>query len=434
MKKYYPLFLVEGYLLITFLLFLFGPIKFNYHNGYLFFPFIASYHLAFIIGYEVSVKTFRMSDGCIRSEEYLISKKKFYLLLIFAYISVFISYKNLMLVSDFSLANFFANVLRGISDPGAVYAERMDILASGEYQGFRLLNIISVFFVFSKFLFIFYAIYYWDLLKNKEKILFYFFLVFYISPGISAGVNSLNFYLFLFIFPSIFIKLYLNGNFGVLRKFILISIFAFFALLLSFGRHMSLRGGGFDYFLIISPLNDISIDVNTPDLESMWGYFFYSVVWLISYVVQGYYGFSLALGEDWDWTYGFGSSAFLQNQIFQMAGVDVSLLTFQSKIDNYWDKDAQWHSFYAQVANDVGFVGVIFVMFFLGYLLSRAWLECLFKKNFHASALLPILCILFVFIPANNQIFGSIETVSYFFVISFFWFFDKLIRKKNHGI
>lgn len=434
MKKYYPLLLVEGYLIITLLLFLFGPIEFKYHNGYLFFILIASYHLAFILGYKVSTKTFKIYESGIHCEKHLISRKKFFLLLIAAYASAFISYKNLMLVSDFSLANFFIDVLRGISDPGSVYADRMDILRSGEYQGSRFLNIASIFFVFSKFLFIFYVIYYWDFLKNIEKFLFFVFLVFYIAPGISAGVNSLNFYLFLFVFPSVFVKLYVNGNLSALRKIILLSILIFFVLLLFFGRHMSLRGGGFDYFSTISPLNDISINIETPDMESMWGYFFYSAVWFISYVVQGYYGFSLALGENWDWTYGFGSSAFLQNQIVQIAGVDVSALTFQSKINHYWDKDTQWHSFYAQIANDVGFVGVVFVMFFLGYLLSRAWLECLFKKNFYASALLPILCILFVFIPANNQIFGSIETVSYFFAILFLWTFDKLTRKKHHGI
>lgn len=433
MKKYYPLFVVEFYLIITLLLFLFGPIEFKYHNGHLFFLLIVSYHLAFIFGYRISTITFRVRSNEI-DNEYLISRKKFFLLLIAAYASVFISYKNLMLVSDFSVANFFADVLRGISDPGTVYSERMDVLASGAYQGSRFLNVLSIFFVFSKFLFIFYSVYYWGLLRNIEKFLFFVFLIFYVAPGISAGVNSMNFYLFLFIFPSVFIKLYINGNFRALRKVIWFSIFIFFILLLFFGRHMSLRGGGFDYFLTISALNDISISIETPDIESMWGYIIYSVVWLISYVVQGYYGFSLALGENWDWTYGFGSSAFLQNQLLQIAGVDVSVLTFQSKISNFWDKDAQWHSFYAQIANDVGFLGVVFVMFFLGYLLSRAWLECLFKKNFYASALLPILCILFVFIPANNQIFSSIETVSYFFAILFFWALKKFKRKKYHGI
>ncbi len=433
MKKYYPLFLVESYLIITLLLFLFGPIRFNYHNEYLFFAFLTFYHLAFILGYKLATKTFTLDEEIIKQQHFL-SRKKFFSLLILACVSVFISYKNLMLISDFSIGHFFADVLRGASDPKLVYTERMNILKSGTYQSNRFLNVISIFFIFSKFLFIFYAIYYWELLKRLEKTLFFVFCFFYITPGIAAGVNSLNFYLFLFVAPTVFIKLYINNNYYILKIYILIFIFLFFLLLLVFGHYMSLRGEGFEYFLKISPLNDISINIETPDIKNISGYIFYSFVWLISYVVQGYYGFSLALAENWEWTYGFGSSAFLQNQFFNITGIDISHLTFQSKIHNYWDKDVQWHSFYAQIANDVGFFGVIFIMFSLGYLLSRAWLECLFRKNFYASALLPILCILFVFIPANNQIFNNIETISYFLVIIFLWIFDKLRRKKYHEI
>jgi hypothetical protein len=39
--------------------------------------------------------------------------------------------------------------------------------------------------------------------------------------------------------------------------------------------------------------------------------------------------------------------------------------------------------------------------------------------------MMPILVIMFIFFPANNQVFGYIDSISYFFIISLFWFFEN---------
>ena len=137
------------------------------------------------------------------------------------------------------------------------------------------------------------------------------------------------------------------------------------------------------------------------------------------YLVQGYYGFSLIFDVDWSWTYGFGNSEFLQRQFQLLSGVDISGLTYQAKVDSFWGKSAQWHSFYSQIANDVGILGLIPFMGLLGYYISYTWHRAVYRNNFYSAALLPIFAILVIFIPANNQIFGFIDTFSYFFVVSF---------------
>lgn len=192
----------------------------------------------------------------------------------------------------------------------------------------------------------------------------------------------------------------------------------------SFGYIMSQRGGGFEYFLSISPLSDISILMKTPELDSFFGFYQYSMVWLSSYLVQGYYGFSLILDMDLNWTYGFGNSAFLQRQFFLITGSDIGELTYQARISPVWDKDAQWHSFYGQFANDFGFIGLSFLMFFLGYFFSRVWLSVIYKNSFYGAALLPIFALMFIFFPANNQVFGYIDTFSYFIFVSLFWYLE----------
>lgn len=433
MKRYYPLFVVEAYLLVSILLFLFGPIEFNYHNSYLFFSFLTLYHITFILGYLIAAKSFH-SARCYVCRAKRFSTGQFYILFGFGCVSVLISYSNLMLTNDLSVGHIWTSLATALSDPGSVYTRRMEILNAGVFQGSRVINIISVFFIFTKLLFVFYSIYFWRKLGKFKKSVLGFFVFFYVIPGIAAGVNSLNFYLFLFSSIAIFIKLYVNGARRTLRRAKWISVFGFCLLVLFFGRAMSFRGGGFGYFASTSPLGDISARIATPNIDAVSGYVIYSFVWLTYYVVQGYYGFSLALGMPWNWTWGFGSSAFLQNQFAHMTGTDISKFTLEGRLSQYWDSSAQWFTFYTQMANDVGFAGVAFVMFFLGYLLAKAWLTYLFRRDFYGAALLPILGILFIFIPANNQIFGNLEAISYFCAILLLWFFDKLVWRNNYGI
>jgi hypothetical protein len=113
-----------------------------------------------------------------------------------------------------------------------------------------------------------------------------------------------------------------------------------------------------------------------------------------------------------------------------LTGIDVSNLTLQAQIAEYWSS-AQWHSFYGQFANDFGFIGLSVLMFILGYFLSRVWASVIYNNSFYGMSLLPILALMFIFFPANNQVFGYIDTLSYFLFMSIFWFFeDKKLRFK----
>jgi hypothetical protein len=190
---------------------------------------------------------------------------------------------------------------------------------------------------------------------------------------------------------------------------------------------MSERGGGFEYFSSTSPLGDISVVSNFDFAteSSFIDFFYYSFTWLSYYLCQGYYGLSLILNLDWQWTYGFGNSEFLQRQLLMISGEDVSSLTFQSRIDHLWDKSAQWHSFYAQFANDVGFIGLPFLLFAIGFFFAKVWNSVIQKNNFYGLALIPIFTIMFIFFPANNQVLGYIDTFSYFIFVTILWLFNS---------
>lgn len=416
LKKYMPLLIVEIYLLFTLLVLIFGPVQFRLHDEGLFFLLMALYHLAFSVGYLFSVSTYNFEA---HGHRFKFSSKMYYIVFFLAVLSVLISYQNIMLKDSIIPVDIFQDVAKGLSDPGESYSARMDTLSRGDYVASRVTNIGSFFFAFSKLLFIFLFLYFWTDLGRSKKMLSIAYCGFFVLPGLASGVNSVLFTLFIFVSLSIFTILYVRG-YRYLNLIIFLCGFLFLIPVGLFGYYMSLRGGGFEYFASTSPLGDVSVVIQTPVLNGLWDFYAYSLVWLNYYLVQGYYGFSLILNMDFDWTFGFGGSAFLQRQLLLISGFDVSALTFQARISQFWDKDAQWHSFYGQLANDFGFVGLSILMFLLGYLLSRAWLAAIYRNSFYGAALMPILALMFIFFPANNQVMGYIDTFSYFLFVGVF--------------
>lgn len=424
MKDYYPLFVVESYLIFTLLIFFLGPVNFNIHNLELFWMLIVLYHFSFILGYLIFTKTFHYNKIVYKNK---LNDKLFYIICILAFIGVINAYKNLMMSSTFIPYNIFDEVVKGILEPGLSYSERMSNISSlNNESDSRIFNIVSIFFSFNKLLFIFIFIYFWSDLSKFKKIIAVLYSLLFLSSGVASGTNSVVFIFFIFFSFSYLVITYIE-NPKIVKRIFIIFIILFLIPLGSFGYIMSQRGGGFEYFSSTSPLGDISISLDTPLLDSFFGFYTYAIVWLNYYLVQGYYGFSLILDLDWNWTYGFGNSEFLQRQFMMLFGIDISMDTFQHRITNVWDKSVQWHSFYGQFANDFGVIGLSILMFMLGAFLSRVWLSVIYSNNLYGMALLPIFMLMFIFFPANNQIFGYIDTFSYFIFISVFWFFKGRI-------
>ena len=180
------------------------------------------------------------------------------------------------------------------------------------------------------------------------------------------------------------------------------------------------RGGDPGYIETTSLLGHIKIDdaFRGSDENSFLSYIY---VYLSNYIVQGYYGFSQALTQDFTSTYGFGNSQFLIRQFEWFTGVDLSQYTYQHKIDSVWNETAQWHSIYSYIANDVHFSGVVLWNFIIGFYLAKVWRSYLIHDDFYSKLLLPMFVIMIIFIPANNQIFGFLETFSTFFLLTLLW-------------
>ncbi|WP_147466621.1 hypothetical protein [Pseudomonas cichorii] len=146
---------------------------------------------------------------------------------------------------------------------------------------------------------------------------------------------------------------------------------------------------------------------------------------LTVYLVQGYQGVSISLGEKFDSSYGIGHSVFLQRIFAEHLGIDVRDKTYQRKITARWDENVYWHSFYSYIANDVSFFGVAIVMLILGWYFASIYLSAIISDDFFAKMLLPLFAILFLYIPANNQVFSFLETMMSFWILTALFFFNK---------
>jgi len=205
-------------------------------------------------------------------------------------------------------------------------------------------------------------------------------------------------------------------------------IYAFPILLLSlfmifFGHGMSQRGGDLRYIEGADNLNNIKVN-NHSVLLANENFAYYTYAWLSTYVVQGYYGFSLALEEEFDSTYGVGNSVILTRNVESILNIDLKSRTFQRKITSYWDENGQWHSLYSYIANDLNFPGVALALFVISFLLAKVWINFLDTGNVFAGIMVCIFAILVIFIPANNQIFGFLHGLSAFFWGLVFWIYS----------
>lgn len=146
-----------------------------------------------------------------------------------------------------------------------------------------------------------------------------------------------------------------------------------------------------------------------------------------AYFVQGYYGLSLALPLDYEWTYGIGHSQPLQTiaGLFVDTGpiYDSGLLAQLQTVG--WHDRFVWSSIFPSLASDVTLLGIPILFLFIGNLYGRSWTTAVSKGRPDAIVLFALLTILVLYIPANNQIAQSFDL--YFATV--FWLITFITRK-----
>jgi len=419
-----PIILIEIYLMFTLLIFSFGPIEYHLENPLMFWDYMFLYHFSMIFGYVIAAVPFKNRNRHKINYDDL-SSFKIRVLIFVAFLAFLIGHKNMTMSDSLIPYDFFSDITAGLlksQDQYVLKIQRLDV-----YTGSKLLNIFNFSIAFAKIVLIPVVIFYWEKLTTVDKMLAITVSFLPVLSGLSTGTNSPLFH-FVFLYGSSLVlyfvaNYYREGKYNLKsRRFFIVIIGILFCLAIwFFGTAMLGRGGDPSYVESTSPLGQIKLKYTyrAADENSFLTYIY---VWLSNYLVQGYYGFSQSLNMDFTSTFGFGNSQFLTRQVEWLTGIDLSQNTYQHKIDPVWDETAQWHSLYSHIANDVHFLGVVVWNFVIGFYIAKLWKSLLDENNFYSKVLLPLFAIIIIFTPANNQVFGYLETLSAFLLMTLFWF------------
>lgn len=432
--NWFPLNITIIYLFLTLLLFAAGPISFHVAQPLLFYCLMLMYLLAIVLGYVVGLG---LSNKITTKKSSLLdnfSQNK-RLLIFIVIVALIASSITLKLNSFFNLFNpkfLWDTVFLSLSNLQSRYILKMETVKLG--QSNKIMNIFLFFLSPFKMLFVSVVILFWSKIRLALKIIcLWTIFIIYIFPAFNTGTNKPIFDLLIFASISLIAsrvkKKELKGNSAKNKIIIVIFLILVVGAFTFFSINIQSRAGASTYIETTSPLNDIKVRSKYRDGGSALQELY---VWFVGYLVQGYYGFSLSLQEDFTPTFGFGSSIFLARQVQDFFGINLFPRTYQSKISENWDESAQWHSFYSYVANDFYFLGVAIVCFLIGLFLALIWVTFLYQSNFWAFLMLPILGLLIVFIPANNQVFGFLESFSSFVFVFIGWLRSVKIEVVNN--
>ncbi|UHL63240.1 hypothetical protein LSG25_14400 [Paralcaligenes sp. KSB-10] len=416
--KYAPIMIGIAYLLFTVLLFFVGPFDWPIKNSDTLSLFLASCFLALILGFWL---------GVYKSEQQKsFDSWKFYFRL-GAVASV-----ALLFPSTYAYTGKWPwEIFSVIGNQGTAYGEMLAALAANE-SGIRAYVALAR-GLFAPFVFcvIPLGILNWKKLNYIDVFLLgahlFAILIFSFMRGTDRETGDLVFFVFATIILVICRRIVNRGRLSFkLSQFIiwplLLSIIFLSALSLFIDRKES-RMGGTEAFCIAEGVVCSAHDPNASSFErkSMFG-----IEMISAYLSQGYYGLSLALNEDFTSTFGLGHSAFLTN-VFTKA-VDDSIYErsylYKERAVG-WDDRSQWSTIFPWIASDVGFPVVPFVICGIGFLWGAAWRSAVCGKNDTAVLVYLFLCLLVVYIPANNQLTQTFDSYFSFLFWLIFWAFQR---------
>jgi hypothetical protein len=153
-----------------------------------------------------------------------------------------------------------------------------------------------------------------------------------------------------------------------------------------------------------------------------------SVIALAGYLTQGYYGLSLALEQPYVPTYGLGGSQFLARAGSRLVGsTKFEDRPYPMRVERKdgWDAYGLWSTFYAWVASDLTFPGVLVLMALIGRLLAMSWLDTLEGSNPFAVGAFAVLTLMVVYLPANDQLLSSGESTVGFVGLLALWLWTR---------
>lgn len=430
-KKYYePINFILIYLIGTELLYFFGPLKWKTENIITIFLFLFISNVLLYMGYKSTMhklirKDFRIENTNNNSRD--VQKKVLRYLRFTIPFNLIMTIANLLRYSgleSFSIGQIIEKLFSGLSDPGTQYNAKFENKA---VFGGDLLAPISTALAPLLWAVLPLSLFYFRKLSKLNKTLIVFTIFFEITRWISVGTNKGVIDVFL-IFLSIFLlrkntktSKHKRKNNGILLGIVV--IFLIFGLYF-FSNSISSRVG--DSMLIVQSLaNNTQIDTNSLILKIVPDFLKVIVIYITLYLTQGYQGLSLTFSEQFIPMFGIGNSSFLMANLQPLFNMNLFSKTYQYRIQSSgWDAEVNWHTIYSWLANDISYIGVLILMFFIGKYIAIVYFRSIQHKNVLNITLFSLIVIMIFYFPMNNQITAAPNTFMTFWVFNIFWLIE----------
>lgn len=325
---------------------------------------------------------------------------------------------NLILVPLTSLArsgSAIPDVEFGLLNPGLAYTNSNELRASDRPElVVEYIRILISPLLFSTLPLL---VFFWERICAIKRLLCVIYIAYFICIYISIGTNKLiaDFvFIVLFTYAYKVRKVNLKQLFrGIICASIAAMLFLMFFINTQTGRMGEGREGYMPNLALAADYDNVFLTFVPDEMRGGFSSF-------LSYISQGYYALNLVLFENFDFTYGLGSSVFLTQNIQKFGiGDRVYYDTYVYKLAKFgWDPEVYWSSAYVWLASDLSYVGILLLFFAIGYLIKRLEMYIIYEDP-ASLILLVILALGIVYVPANNQLLQTGE--------SFFCLFGSIL-------
>lgn len=417
------------YLIITVVLYLFGPIDWKTHNPVITFALLFLYFLALGLGFSIGKKIYRPIKWEVsnNSQGNQFILKYFYLISVAFIILKLIAIERI--VRLYGWTNMFSiveNIFSGTYS-NLYTAEKLVSGGSAMFGG-TLFTLVSLFFSPITYCYIPIVFILWKKLSWSKRLVGLVCVTLWAIQQLGSGTSQGFFAIIMPLFVAFLLREPTKKVKSRTKTQFFVLILCIVLLLVAFNFVMADRMKNTVNF---SQIGENKITKSGVLYECMPEGYKNLLIWTDFYICQGYYGFSLATTLDWIPTFGAGFSRWLCLELSSAISPQIYQNTYQMRIEeNYqWGASANWHTAFSWFANDVSLYGVILVMFFLGLLFVYVYYDAYYYKNPMDVGLLCLLVQMIFFLPCNNMIFSdSFSLVPFFVYLIAFLFRRKGIK------
>lgn len=145
---------------------------------------------------------------------------------------------------------------------------------------------------------------------------------------------------------------------------------------------------------------------------------------MAQYFCMGYFGLSQCLQLDFVWTYGLGNSMAISSYANQYFGVAEQLQnSYPLRLEaiNGWPALMYWQTIFPWLAGDFTWAGTLLIFGGLAYIYAISIKEAIYHDNFLSMMVVTNLNVMWLFVPANNQLMQTRESAITVLILMFLW-------------